>query len=446
MTDWRLLALALAFVYAMARMEKVNRRAMKFAGLLVLALAGYKTVPMIAAGLAEQAGPAQYSGSESLGPGVGIPGGRASRGRPGMPGTASVPGPPNTPTIDVIVDDTSTWRVTFTAFVGSGADTQDSISVTVLRSGAADTLFHAVSGVQIADTISDNTDLKADTTYRVLGRQKGAQGLWSAADTLSVLNTVSAGTKYFECDWDEVGTTEAKAKACAGAYTWPSATQFGMTWDSPVEAAPASGNCSTSPPTTNVWVVPNASSDMLDITGSGDNIVPDAAIEVGDTLAWRWYECYFQDIPAAQAGGTQHGEYDGTGNNPGPLTAPNMIICRSRINDTSHSTLLAPSQSCPTGATTLATQTVGVWNRIEYRVIIEDDSPCEYTLQGRFYSIAGALLAETTADTDVPCEAPDGLTAFQAYHLSINGCTGCDSGHFKYYAAFAIGDDWLGPY
>lgn len=52
MSDWRLLAVALAFVYAMARLTHVNRRAMKFGGLLVLALAGYKTVPMIAAGVA----------------------------------------------------------------------------------------------------------------------------------------------------------------------------------------------------------------------------------------------------------------------------------------------------------------------------------------------------------------------------------------------------------
>lgn len=48
MNDWRLLGLALAFVYLMARLKNVNRQAMKFGGLLVLALAGYKTVPLLA--------------------------------------------------------------------------------------------------------------------------------------------------------------------------------------------------------------------------------------------------------------------------------------------------------------------------------------------------------------------------------------------------------------
>jgi hypothetical protein len=125
-----------------------------------------------------------------MGPGVGIGlGGMLSRAGGSTGGTPAV-GQPNAPTIDVAVTDTSTWRVTFSAFVGSGADTQDSISVTVLRSGAADTLFHAKSGVQTADTISDNADLKADTTYRVLGRQKGASGGWSNADTLTVVNDV----------------------------------------------------------------------------------------------------------------------------------------------------------------------------------------------------------------------------------------------------------------
>ena len=101
-------------------------------------------------------------------------------------------GTPGTPTITAVVSDTSTWVVNFTtAFSPNGSDTQDSIAITVLRSGAADTLFHAKSGVQSADTVSDNADLKADTTYRVLGRQKGTDGGWSVADTISVVNSVN---------------------------------------------------------------------------------------------------------------------------------------------------------------------------------------------------------------------------------------------------------------
>lgn len=51
MNDWRVLAIALAFVAWMGSRKEYNHRALRFAGLLVLALAGYKTVPMLVAGL-----------------------------------------------------------------------------------------------------------------------------------------------------------------------------------------------------------------------------------------------------------------------------------------------------------------------------------------------------------------------------------------------------------
>jgi hypothetical protein len=122
-----------------------------------------------------------------------------------VPGAADPVGPPATPVVLVTVVDTSTWHVTFSAFSGDGADTQDSIAVTVLRSGSADTLFHAVSGVQLVDTVSDNTDLKADTTYRVLGRQKGVEGDWSDADTVDENGIYSEGEFFCTNGCDNSG-------------------------------------------------------------------------------------------------------------------------------------------------------------------------------------------------------------------------------------------------
>lgn len=69
MTDWRLWGLALAFVYLMARLrdDQFSPRAMKFAGILVLALAGHQVVlPMIAGTLA----PAQATEAVAEGPGI----------------------------------------------------------------------------------------------------------------------------------------------------------------------------------------------------------------------------------------------------------------------------------------------------------------------------------------------------------------------------------------
>jgi len=106
--------------------------------------------------------------------------------------TTSAPGAPNTPTIAVTVVDTSTWWVDFSAFVGSGSDTQDSIHVQVDRVGGnfSSPLTDVKSGVQTRDTLSDNSDWKADSTYIVRGRQKGVAGGWSAYDSVTVVNTV----------------------------------------------------------------------------------------------------------------------------------------------------------------------------------------------------------------------------------------------------------------
>lgn len=138
---------------------------------------------------------------------------------------AATPGAPNTPTISVAVDDTSTWRVPFSAFVGSGSDTQDSISVTVLRTGTSDTLIHLVSATQTVDTISGvtaNDSLKADSVYEVFGRQKGTSGGWSAYDSAQVTNTVSAFPTAYSCSRSLLSTNPTGVLLC---WDWQDITQ-----------------------------------------------------------------------------------------------------------------------------------------------------------------------------------------------------------------------------
>lgn len=101
------------------------------------------------------------------------------------------PGAPNTPNASVSVTDTSTWIVTLGTCVPSGSDTCDSIQVQVDRNGGnfSAPLTDAKSGLQTADTLSDNTDWKADTTYVVRARVKAVTGGWSAYDSVTVINS-----------------------------------------------------------------------------------------------------------------------------------------------------------------------------------------------------------------------------------------------------------------
>lgn len=120
-------------------------------------------------------------GGPGPGPGGVVVGGNRTRSGSTPAGTI---GAPNTPTgINTIVVDTSTVIIFSNAFVGSGADTQDSLNVQLFRvannmSGAA--MLDLKQGVFVRDTFVSNDSLKADTTYKARMRHKGTAGGWSA--------------------------------------------------------------------------------------------------------------------------------------------------------------------------------------------------------------------------------------------------------------------------
>lgn len=198
MTDWKLLAIALAFVAYMARLRHVNRRAMKFAGLLVCALAGYSTVPLLTAGLA---GPARYSGVDAqLGPGPGPGGGGVLSifRRGGGTTPASQIGPPNAPncTATVFAPTGDSLRIVCSAFVGSGNDTHAATAILVDTAGGgwnppqyfADTL-----GAVITDTIPA---LDSASFVDILVAYQGASGQWSDYDTILAVEMVQGASLY----------------------------------------------------------------------------------------------------------------------------------------------------------------------------------------------------------------------------------------------------------
>ena len=98
-----------------------------------------------------------------------------------------------TPIIDVAVVDTTTWWVIFNAYAStSEGDTQDSIQIQVDRAGGnfSSPLTNAVSQTtNLRDTITDNADWKADSTYVVRGRRFSTiLDVWSAYDSITVVN------------------------------------------------------------------------------------------------------------------------------------------------------------------------------------------------------------------------------------------------------------------
>lgn len=177
--------------------------------------------------------------------GLGLAGGKVS----GAAGGGSVAvGPPNAPTHTVVVIDTSTVYSLGSVFVGSGADTQDSIRFAVTRLAADTTsiLTQTYGGAQQRDTISDNTNLKADTTYRGWLKYKGASGgwsAWSAPDTFVNTVAVVGDTLVFHNFNDSTDGAFSNPWGASRPWTFPNdPTGGGMGRVARTIYAPASGD------------------------------------------------------------------------------------------------------------------------------------------------------------------------------------------------------------
>lgn len=356
--------------------------------------------------------------------------------------TSSTTGVPGTPTIDVIVDDTSTWRVTFSAFNGQGSDTQDSIAVTVLRSGAADTLFHAVSGTQITDTISDNTDLKADTIYRVLGRQKGASGGWSDADTVTVVNNLG-GEVFFACQWPTTGTAATTIREC-GDNDW-STTDF-VNNSNTFEVVAATG---LSFPTDNALAVSAA------VTASARMWITKAqgyvdSMAVGDTISRRFY--FRVALPDSSTETGLHATHDGvTGTNEDHNTSIEQQFGGVADGRWLLHILTGPSGASrvhitPTGGRTLKKDSTYI-----YRDFVVRDGATTAVYKVQIYNADGSLLYDvddfatnygtgTNLSTGVSTTfgATNGVNGYQQFQVGINGIDPGQTGVAYYYGAFAI--------
>lgn len=103
---------------------------------------------------------------------------------------------PNTPTISAVVLDTTNIKSTCSNFVGSSDAVLDSVNFQIARvadTGFSTVLTETLIGAQVVDTLSDNTDLSADTTYILRCREKadpnkGGWSAWSAPDTFTNSN------------------------------------------------------------------------------------------------------------------------------------------------------------------------------------------------------------------------------------------------------------------
>ena len=144
-------------------------------------------------------------------------------------GTTSAPpvGPPNAPTgVATVVIDTSTVYAFGSAFAGSGGDTQDSIRYAITRLAADTTaiLTEVKTGAaQVRDTIADNTNLKADTTYKSWLKYHGVSGGWSAWSAPDTFVNALISDALFHSDWSTgTGFSDAILRDTAKAIPWSS--------------------------------------------------------------------------------------------------------------------------------------------------------------------------------------------------------------------------------
>lgn len=191
-----------------------------------------------------------------------------------------------TPVVDVVVVDTSTWYVLLDDFESTAeGDTQDSLQIQVDRVGAnfSSPLTNAVSQTaNLRDTISDNADWKADSLYVVRARRFSTiLDVWSAYDSVEVINNPVTATMVFATEWDTgTGTGSGITRDTARTRHW---TSRSGTLDS-VKVSATAGRAF---PTENF--LENRVSSVSSISqlnfDPGDNFIP--SVQVGEVVTVR---------------------------------------------------------------------------------------------------------------------------------------------------------------
>lgn len=112
-----------------------------------------------------------------------------------------------------IVVDTSTTRATYTV-TAAGGSTHDSTRLVITRLTAADTLIDSIYGGAVLDkTVASNTNLKADTTYRLFVRARATNGAgWGASVVDTFVNTASAWPNNEPSGMTEIVSTDGSDK------------------------------------------------------------------------------------------------------------------------------------------------------------------------------------------------------------------------------------------
>lgn len=462
MSDWRIVAAFLAFVGWMATDQRVNRKRLKLAGLIVLGLAGYKSLPMIAASFSGVA-PA------ALGPGGVI----LSDGRPGSRGTgsSSAVGPPNAPSIiDLTVLTTANVRVTGSAFVGSGTDTHDSTRIRAARTGDdpdTDAVLDYRIAAQTTDTIINTDSLKADTSYVVDMAYKGASGGWSATSSTSgFTNTVGGaggGGWDFAAQFATLGTTDAALMDSTNSQPFTRKVGSG-TLNEIIDASGISGW-----PTANAFRAECEYNGSICVTQNVGFYVEDGVLDTlgnGDSRYWRWY---WQSIHGEIVGyedNRTHPVEDGTSSTCG--WAASCTNWTYTVEDSYDGTQWriwwhfnqaspAPNPSnpifrspwMPQDSTFVVELSVTMVSDTSYNAhsrIRTVDGSILYDDDDFNRSIAGATLADTPELFLHPTQGAAAFNGFQIGHNGLFDDTATDR-ELSYQGAFCIrSDDWCGLY
>lgn len=201
--------------------------------------------------------------------------------------TVSGPAPPSvydapaTPSITVLVPlDTSTVRVTISAFNGDQDDTQDSLQVQLDTTGggfSSPLLDSATAGSQSVDTLQDNAVLAESAVYDVRVRYHGTNGGWSAWSSavaytnsidpaqITTLSVIAQSDTSLTLEWVTVHNGQGQVAFHARRYKNVTGDTASFVW----------------------WGVQESSTEVFDSLGTsvGDTV----SVEVGGLTANNTY-------------------------------------------------------------------------------------------------------------------------------------------------------------
>ncbi|MGE0278357.1 MAG: hypothetical protein AB7R40_23420 [Nitrospiraceae bacterium] len=387
-----------------------------------------------------------------------------------------VHGPPNTPSIVALaVVDTSTVWVEGSAYSHPSGDTQDSVIVVITRLGQDTTTVLASARTATAtnarDTVSDNTNLEADSTYRAWFKYHATNGgysAYSAPDTF--VNSVASGvTVHFWSDWSTAtGTTSAAIYDTNKAKPWTLTAGHGEPGEGGL-AVRVTATDSRDYPTTNYLRITGywQSSGWNELKFiASDNYIPASAVGVGDTIVLRFYARFIAANSYQGNDDETHGIYfDSTGSQGWSAGGQAVGIYEQHFTNDVWNYLVVPDTDQNPHYFGPGTNALNRNTTYRFELGWVRTGTNTYQMLARIYNATGTLLYDTSAFDDnyygpggtslsgrtmtkSTTNNEAGHSTMRGLKIGLNGLSGLttDTVPFMEMAGLAICSNWCGAY